>query len=197
MESEESDASLLREVQTRKYVSESIAKDFYNRLQERRNEYMLLLNHFDEKLNLYQDEIIIKKKLKQKLKRSQSNYTMAYSQLREKNQQNKVNKEIVGKQTKEEIMKKETLFKEIEAIKQNIILKERQLDEDNTKYDLKIKNMQEKYDSIQQQIGILTRQLQIVNDDEMSNENKENVNKKHWRACDLFPVPNTYQQVKR
>ena len=196
MESDEYESSLLREVQTRKYVSETTAKDFYNRLQVRRNEYSLLLNQFDEKLNLYQDEIIIKKKLKHKLKKEQANYALAYAQLAKRSNQNE-NNEFIGKQTKEEIMKKETLFKEMEAIKQNILFNKRQLEEDKTKYDLIIKKMQEKYDSIQKQVEILTKQLEIVNDGESNNKTKEINDKSYLKTCDLFPIPNTYQITKK
>ena len=196
MESDEYESSLLREVQTRKYVSEATAKDFYNRLQVRRNEYSLLLNQFDEKLNLYQDEIIIKKKLKHKLKKEQANYSLAYAQLAKRSTQNE-NNEFIGKQTKEEIMKKETLFKEMEAIKQNILFNKRQLEEDKTKYDLIIKKMQEKYDSIQKQVEILTKQLEIVNNAESNNKTKEINDKSYLKTCDLFPIPNTYQITKK
>ena len=81
MENNKDDSSFLNEIQNRRYVTKTTMTEFYNKLAIRRNEYSLLFNQLEELLNLYQSQINTKKKLKKKLKESQSNYVLAYTQI--------------------------------------------------------------------------------------------------------------------
>ena len=190
-ESESSDNSLIEEAKNRKYVTEETYNAFYEKLHIRRNDHMLLQNQLDKLIQNFQLEVQTKKKLKLKLKESQENYTYAYSKL--KKSQNTIQPPEIYNQTREETMKKETLFKEIEALKKEISGQEKQLEEETTKYNLQIQMAKENYSQLEEKLRILSAHIQIVNQD---NGEQQNTNKQQLRPWDLFPIPNTYQRTK-
>ena len=194
---EEEEQALLQEVQNRKYVSEDTMKKFYRLLEVRKNEHSILLDHFDILLNQYQEQIELKKSTKQKLKDMQHAYSLAYNKLYIHKEQ----KDILtdNYQSQEDMVKKETLFKEIDALKEKIKQRKRQYESEKAKYDLILKHEQEKYNSIIQQIELLEKEIEFHNDaQQIDKSNNENQIKKKQvvKTCDLFPLKDLNQPPK-
>ena len=90
-------------------------------------------------------------------------------------------------------MKKQTLYKDIESLKQKIMFEQRQLDDEETSYDLLIKSEKERLFNLQQQIHILQQQQSLLKQTQDNND----VPKERKKIWELFPIPNIYNTTRK